>query len=49
MINLMFIYSKVETNFISLVANDVGMVFGFLHKIDKIYVFDGESANLDAR
>ena len=45
--DLMFIDLKLKPNFTSLVVSEVSAVFGSLHKIDKIYVSNGESANLE--
>ena len=47
MMDLMFIDLKLKPNFTSLVVSEVSAVFGSLHKIDKIYVSNGESANLE--
>ena len=45
--DLMFIDLKLKPNFTSLVISEVGVAFGSLQKIDKIYVSNGESANLE--
>ena len=45
--DLLFIDLKLKPNFTSLVISEVGVAFGSLQKIDKIYVSNGESANLE--
>ena len=45
--DLLFIDLKLDSNFTSLVADEVSVAFGSLQKIDKICVSDGESANLE--
>ena len=47
LMDLLFIDLKLDSNFTSLVADEVSDAFGSFHKIDKINVSDGESANLE--
>ena len=47
--DLLFIDLKLDSNFTSLVADEVSAVFGSLHKINRIHVSSGESANLELR
>ena len=47
--DLLFIDLKLDSNFTSLVADEVGAAFGSFHKIDRIHVSGGESVNLKLR